>query len=113
WAFAEMNSNNFQPYVSEILENVLDSQSSDGSFDGGDFQVTAYAILGLTAQGTAIEERSAAVGYLLDKASADGGWGYPTYGEYSEVNSEVITAIAGMRDFKSHRVSRVLLHYTQ
>lgn len=47
WALGELNDKSFRDYVSEISDGLLAAQAIDGSWFGGDFQTTAYVLLGL------------------------------------------------------------------
>jgi hypothetical protein len=70
-----------------------------GSWLDGDYQTTAYAILGLDA----VNSRQHDISKALDKAFAflretqttKGGWSYPP--EYGEVNSEVLMALSSLQ----------------
>lgn len=93
WAFAELNDNSFNDYVGEIRDILLGSQGEDGSWDN-DYQSTAYAILGLTADGTAKGAQTKAWAFLRDTQTSIGGWSYPP--ELGEVNSEVIMALGSL-----------------
>lgn len=99
WAFAELNDSSFNSYVREIRDALLLVQADDGSWDGGDYQTTAYAILGLVSDGTAKGAQNSAWAYLRDTQTAEGGWHYAGYGELGEVNSEVLMAF-GVLDLK-------------
>jgi len=92
WAFAELGDKSFNSYVGELREALLGAQESDGSWDGGDYQSTAYAILGLIADGTAKGAQAKAWVFFRDSQTEDGGWSYPP--ELGEVNSEVIMALS-------------------
>ncbi len=95
WAFAELDNNDFNGYIGEIRDALLDAQGDDGSWDGGDQQSTAYAILGLDADGTAKGAQDKAWAFLRDTQNSAGGWETPG-GEYGEVNSEVIMALSAL-----------------
>lgn len=82
-----------------IADLLIAAQAGDGSWGGGDFQATSYAILGLRAdpwnftlpwQQAIIE----GVDFLHATVSAGPtcGWSYPP--EYGEMNSEAIAALA-------------------
>ena len=101
WAFAELGDNSFNGYVGEIRTALLDAQGADGSWDGGDYQTTAYAVLGLSADGTAKGAQARAWAFLRDNQTTEGGWSYPP--EYGEVNSEVLMAL-GALDLKGLQV---------
>jgi hypothetical protein len=97
WALRVLADDSFNNYVSEIREALLGSQGSDGSWDDGSYQTTAYAILGLglprtTASDQAIDD---AWSFLRDTQTAAGGWGYPT--EYGEGNSEILMALGTLK----------------
>ncbi len=83
----------------EIADLLIAAQAVDGSWGGGDFQATAYALLGLRAdpwnftlpwQQAIIE----GVDFLHATMSAEPtcGWSYPP--EYGEMNSEILAALA-------------------
>ena len=80
----------------EIADLLIAAQAVDGSWGGGDFQATAYALLGLRAdpwnftlpwQQAIIE----GVDFLHATVSAEPtcGWSYPPDPEYGETNSEI------------------------
>src|SRR4030042_1777102 len=94
WAFAEIADNRFNSYVGEIREALVEGQASDGSWDDGDYQSTAYAILGLDADGTARGVQAKAWAFLRDTQTTLGGWSYPP--GYGEVNSEVLMALGAL-----------------
>ncbi len=82
-----------------MADLLIAAQAGDGSWGGGDFQATSYAILGLRAdpwnftlpwQQAIIE----GVDFLHATVSAGPtcGWSYPP--EYGEMNSEAIAALA-------------------
>ena len=83
----------------ELADLLIAAQAVDGSWGGGDFQATAYALLGLRAdpwnftlpwQQAIIE----GVDFLHATVSAEPtcGWSYPP--EYGEMNSEILAALA-------------------
>lgn len=83
----------------EIADLLIAAQAVDGSWGGGDFQATAYALLGLRSdpwnfslpwQQAIIE----GVDFLHATVSAEPtcGWSYPP--EYGEMNSEILAALA-------------------
>lgn len=94
WSLAEVDNSAFNCFKGEIRDIVINAQNSDGSWDAGDYQTTAYAILGLTADGGASGPQAKAWTYLRDARTAGAGWSYPP--EYGEINSEVIMALAGL-----------------
>ncbi|MFC1965293.1 hypothetical protein ACFLWG_04780, partial [Chloroflexota bacterium] len=94
WAFAELGDNSFNSYVGEIRGVLLGAQGTDGSWSDGDYQDTAYAILGLDADGTAKGAQAKAWAFLRDTQTLEGGWSYPP--ELGEVNSEVIMALGSL-----------------
>ena len=82
-----------------MADLLIAAQAVDGSWGGGDFQATAYALLGLRAdpwnftlpwQQAIIE----GVDFLHATVSAEPicGWSYPP--EYGEMNSEAMSALA-------------------
>lgn len=94
WALAELNNSDFNCFKGEIRDIVINAQDSDGSWDDGDYQTTAYAILGLTADGGASGPQAKAWSFLRDTRTTGAGWSYPP--QYGEINSEVIMALAGL-----------------
>lgn len=93
WALAELDNSDFNCFKAEIRDIVINAQNADGSWNG-DYQDTAYAILGLTADGGASGPQAKAWAFLRDTRTAGAGWSYPP--EYGEINSEVIMALAGL-----------------
>ncbi len=93
WALAELHDESFNSYAGELRGTLLSSQQSDGSWDW-DYQSTAYAILGLIADGTAKGAQAKAWVFFRDTQTEDGGWDYPP--EYGEINSEVIMALSAL-----------------
>lgn len=96
WAFAELSDNSFNGYVGDIRDALVEAQASDGSWDDGDHQSTAYAILGLDADGTARGAQAKAWAFLRDTQDDTGGWTASWGDEYSEVNAEVIMALSAL-----------------
>lgn len=94
WALAELDNSSFNGFKGEIRDIVINAQGADGSWEYGDYQATAYAILGLTADGGASGPQAKAWAFLRDTRTAGAGWSYPP--EYGEINSEVIMALAGL-----------------
>lgn len=83
----------------EIADLLIAAQAVDGSWGGGDFQATAYALLGLRADpwNFTLPWQQAILGgvdFLHATVSAEPtcGWSYPP--EYGEMNSEILAALA-------------------
>lgn len=93
WALAELGDESFNSYAGGLRETLLSSQQSDGSWDG-DYQSTAYAILGLATDGTAKGAQARAWAFLRDTQTDAGGWGSSS--EIGEVNSEVLMALGSL-----------------
>jgi hypothetical protein len=104
WALGEMGSPyQFRNTIKEYRDELLASQGEDGSWDDGDYQNTAYIVLGLEAvKGAGKDLRdaiSSAVEFLLDEQTSDGGWAYPddvdpeVYYEYPQVDAECVMAL--------------------
>lgn len=99
WAFHEFGfgSPDIVSARREFRTLILEAQRSDGSWDNGSYQTTAYAVIGLDAVRSSRRNKDMrqALGnafvYLRDAQTIDGGWSYPP--EYGEVNSEVLMAI--------------------
>lgn len=90
-----MSGNVIKAYRKEIAASVLSAQDTDGSWDGGSFQTTAYVLMGLQTLSRSHGVRHAIKGganFLLSTETAEGGWSYPP--EYGEDNGEVISALA-------------------
>lgn len=100
WALHDMGG--YQAAINEYRTFLLGAQGTDGSWDGGDFQTTAYVMIGLDevkGWGKALNDALSAAGdFLLGSQTADGGWSYTGYGEYPEVDSEVIMALVVCSD---------------
>jgi hypothetical protein len=101
WAFGELRFGGWDIHAArrELLDLVLCTQEEDGSWSGGDYQDTAYAILGLdnclfTRKCKVRDALGKAFAYLRDTQTEDGGWSYPP--EYGEVNSEILMALGGL-----------------
>lgn len=99
WAFQEIGG--FHDTINEYREYLLGVQGEDGSWDDGDFQNTAYIVLGLDAvKGAGRESRGAlakAGSYLISTQADNGGWPYvdeTSSTEYPEVDSEVLMSLA-------------------
>lgn len=86
-----------------LADGLLAAQLPDGSWSQGDFQATAYILLGLRAdrwnfslpwQQAIIE----GVDYLQANATAapECGWAFPPDPEYGETNSEALMALAAI-----------------
>ena len=104
WAFAELRFGGHEIAAAEreFRDLVLEAQAQEGlqkgSWGGGDYQTTAYAVLGLDAADGPREVARAlgrAFAFLRDTQTAAGGWSSPP--EYGEVNSEVLMALGGLR----------------
>lgn len=91
----------FHTTIDSYRNYLLANQADDGSWNG-DYQDTAYIILGLDAvkgwnKGTR-DALSDAVDYVLDTQAAEGGWVYEDYGELPEVDSECVMALQSVAD---------------
>jgi len=98
WALGELNDKLFGDFADELKAAVLGSQAFDGSWEGGDYQTTAYALLGLGTLPRRPEVQQAisdGAAYLIDTETA-GGWFYDG-DQYGEVNSEALTALGAVR----------------
>ncbi|MBI4299586.1 MAG: hypothetical protein HY677_00490 [Chloroflexi bacterium] len=97
WAFRALADSAFDAYVAQIRQAVLGAQGLDGSWDMGDYQTTAYAVLGLVLPRTPVlaDAVARAWAFLRDSQTLAGGWSYPP--EYGEVNSEVLMALGALR----------------
>ncbi|GEM_PF-4441975 len=94
WALRVLDDDSFSSYSAEIRAALLASQASDGSWDGGSYQTTAYAILGLElprnpASSQVIDK---AWTFLRDNQNPAGDWSYAST-TYSEDNAEVLMAL--------------------
>ena len=83
----------------EIADALIAAQSPDGSWGEGDFQTTAYVVLGLRADPwnfTLPWQQAIIEGVDFFEANATPaptcGWSYPP--EYGEMNSEIVSALA-------------------
>jgi hypothetical protein len=104
WAFAELRFGGREIAAAErefrdlVLEAQVQEGSQMGSWLDGDYQTTAYAILGLDAttgrQHDIVKALGKAFAFLRDTQTAKGGWSYPP--EIGEVNSEVLMALSGL-----------------
>jgi len=94
WAFHELDDpgRDVAAAIREYRQYLLDIQEADGSWEAGDYQSTAYIVLGLDAvQGNDRDALAYAWAFLRDTQTEDGGWSYPP--ELGEVNSEVLMAL--------------------
>lgn len=107
WAFAELGFGGrvIAAAEREFRDLVLQAQAQDGpqkgSWEAGDYQTTAYAVLGLDATDGRHEVAKAlgrAFAFLRDTQTAAGGWSYPP--EYGEINAEVLVALGGLREWE-------------
>jgi hypothetical protein len=104
WAFAELRFGGREIAAGErefrnlVLEAQVQNGEQMGSWDDGNYQTTAYAILGLDAtngrQHDIVKALGKAFAFLRDTQTAAGGWSYPP--EIGEVNSEVLMALGGL-----------------
>lgn len=100
WAFHDIGGSgrDVSAAIAEFRGLVLDAQEEDGSWDEGDYQTVAYAILGLDAvQRNVRTALGKAFAFLRDTQTTQGGWTYPLDGELGEVNSEVLMALASLQ----------------
>ena len=85
-------------YRTEARADVLLNQGADGSWQG-DFQITAYVLMGLETLPASDKVRraiNAGANFLLANETAAGGWSYPP--EYGEINGEVLAALSSLVD---------------
>jgi hypothetical protein len=104
WAFAEIRFGGREIAAAErefrdlVLEAQVQNDEQMGSWLDGDYQTTAYAILGLDAttgrQHDIVKALGKAFAFLRDTQTEEGGWSYPP--EYGEDNSEVLMALGGL-----------------
>jgi hypothetical protein len=93
---ADLDGKTIKNYRDEILGNTLSAQGTDGSWEG-DYQETAFALMGLEGSPQTLQVRRAIAGgtkYLLLNQDPSGGWIYPVYGEYGEIDGEVLSALS-------------------
>lgn len=103
WAYHDIGYSG--PEIGSYRVYLLSHQGIDGSWDGADFQTTAYAILGLSkVGGTGVAAAlSNAATFLVNSQVASGGWVYPAQvnppapaSEYGEVDSEVLMGLGSL-----------------
>ncbi len=96
WAFDQVKG--FDKVIPGYTQAILAAQGSDGSWDAGTFQTTAYEILGLeTVNGKNVQNAIKSAGTFLVSGQADnGGWVEPDGNEYGEDNSECLMALSSM-----------------
>lgn len=96
WAVHDLGG--FDAKLTEYGNFLLDQQDDEGTWDGGDLQATAYAVMGLAAYGGAGTDAAidAAVAELIANQLPTNGWPFSAGGanEYSTVDAEVLRAIA-------------------
>lgn len=96
WAVHDLGG--FDARLTEYREFLLDRQDDEGTWDGGNLQATAYAVMGLAAYGGAGTDAAinAAVAELIANQLPTNGWPFSAGGanEYSTVDAEVLRAIA-------------------
>ena len=98
-----MSGNTIKAYRKEIAASVLAAQDTDGSWDHGSFQTTAYVLMGLETLSRSHDVRHAIKGganFLLSTETAAGGWSYPP--EFGEDNGEVLSALAPLLRNRGH-----------
>ena len=101
WALDDVRGGNFHATIDKYRDFLLANQQQDGSWLG-DYQTTAYVILGLDAvkgEGKDLRDAiSSASDYLVTNQNALGGWdNYFTstyFEEYPEVDAECLMALA-------------------
>jgi hypothetical protein len=99
-ALADLEGRTVKAYAREIRQLTLQAQAADGSWAEGDYQATAFALQGLLASPKSREVKRAAasaIAYLLATQTPEGGWSFGAWGEYGEVNGEVLSALAAAR----------------
>jgi len=104
WALAEIRFGGREIAAAErefrdlVLEAQVQEGPQAGSWQDGEYQTTAFAILGLDAaygrQHDIVKALGKAFAFLRDTQTAEGGWSYPP--EYGEDNSEVLMALGGL-----------------
>ena len=108
WALHGIGNNHAT--IEKYREFLLANQNADGSWEGGDFQTTAYVILGLDAvkgEGKELKNALALAGnFLVSTQTNLGGWFYTGDGEYPEVDSEAVMSLGsfdGLHKIKSDK----------
>ena len=106
WALHELDDSDYAATIKSIREHLLSLQETNGSWEEGDYQTTAYISLGLSSvHGKGAKDANhKAWGFLRDSQTLEGGWSYPP--EYGEVNSEVLMALGALRLDEGHKVGK-------
>jgi subtilisin family serine protease len=101
WAMHDLPG--FDAKITEYRSWLLSQQDAQGSWAGGDLQITSYVVMGLGAVGGAGTSAAiqSAVLFLLDNQLPNFGWPFWVDGgssglEYPMVDSEVMRAIASL-----------------
>jgi hypothetical protein len=96
WAVHDLGG--FDAKLAEYRAFLLAEQDSDGTWNGGNLQVTAYAVMGLAAMGDTGTDAAiqSAVATLLANQLPSNGWPFSAgfADEYSPVDAEVLRAVA-------------------
>src|SRR5205085_2371615 len=97
WAFHDLAVSvpgGFQSKIDEYRAFLIQQQDLAGSWDVDDLQITAYAMVGLEAVGSADTAVQNAAVYLLAKQQPAGGWNLWVGGpENTEVDAEIVRAL--------------------
>ena len=91
----DLEGKTIKKYRDEIRQSTLSAQGTDGSWGDADVQFTAFALAGLASAPKSSLVRdgiAAGVKYVLTTQSASGAF-IDTYGENTEVNGEVLSAL--------------------
>jgi len=98
WAVHDLGG--FTAKLDEYRAFLLNAQEGAGTWNGGNLQATAYAVMGLAAYGGAGTDEAIedAVAALLANRLPSNGWPFSagSTNEYSTVDAEVIRAIAAL-----------------
>lgn len=103
WALDDLPD--FAGTIRAYRSYLIGQQDPAGSWDVGDFQITAYVTLGLDAVGGR-DTRSAiraATDFLLANQLPSGGWNGSAGVENTEVDAEVLQALAAVAGPSRHR----------
>lgn len=107
WSLLALHATDRRPRLQVRLRRLLRNQQLPNGafgfnrdFSDPDLQATAGALLALTLAGTRVHhaDRRAALGYLVDQQTEDGGWDYASGVESTQANADVLLALGLARD---------------
>lgn len=116
WSLLALHAMDLQKGLQKQLKDLLLSvQLPNGAFGFNqdfpdpDLQATAGALLALKLAGGSVARpaRLAAIGYLVDQQTADGGWDYAPGFESTQANADVLFALGRARELPPESAMRI------